>query len=134
MENIDEEKAGRLVKSSSLVLRAASELAAVTADIVDGEVVEEMKASELAKKEKRKGQVRAAQATSREKSRLEAEAQSQKLIQLQAEVDAFAEIRKEQAALHIGMRKAEKAAAVWRAAAGGLLFVVLALLFAYLSQ
>jgi CRISPR/Cas system-associated exonuclease Cas4 (RecB family) len=135
---IDKVRAGQLVKSSASVLRAASDLALVTAAIVDPVVLEEKQAEALEKAERRKAQLRQAQATFVEKSKAEAEEQALKLRKLEAEVAAIEGLKAELVALRpvqaqleaaqTAKQQAEQALAAalqaagrWRAAAAGLL-------------
>lgn len=141
---IDKVRAEQLIKSSASVLLAASDLAKVTATIVDPVVLDEKKAEALEKAERRKAQLREAQATFVEKSKAEAEEQALKLRRLEAEVAAIEGLQAELAALRPlpaqleavqgslkaameakkqaeqALAAALQAAARWRAAAGGL--------------
>jgi DNA repair exonuclease SbcCD ATPase subunit len=96
---IDKVRAEQLIKSSASVLLAASDLAKVTATIVDPVVLDEKKAEALEKAERRKAQLREAQATFVEKTKVEAEEQALKLRRLEAEVAAIEGLQAELVAL-----------------------------------
>ncbi len=132
---IDKVRAEQLIKSSASVLLAASDLAKVTATIVDPVVLDEKKAEALEKAERRKAQLREAQATFVEKSKAEAAEQVLKLRRLEAEVAAIEGLHAELASLRPlasqlqavqgelqgaeqAMAAAKLTAARWRAAAG----------------
>ncbi len=152
---IDKVRAEQLIKSSASVLLAASDLAKVTATIVDPVVLDEKKAEALEKAERRKAQLREAQATFVEKTKVEAEEQALKLRRLEAEVAAIEGLQAElvalrplasqleavQGSLKAAMeakKQAEQALAAgvqaasrWRAAAGGLAVLALVLAIAF---
>ena len=127
---IDKVRAEQLIKSSASVLLAASDLAKVTATIVDPVVLDEKKAEALEKAERRKAQLREAQATFVEKSKAEAEEQALKLRRLEAEVAAIEGLQAELATLRpvasrlqaaqSALAVAQLAAGRWRMAAAGL--------------
>lgn len=86
---IDPDKAHALLNSTASVLNAAAKLNKVTADILDPALIEEKQAEADAKLEKRRAQLREAQAKFAEKEKKEAEEQALKLRQLEAEVAAI---------------------------------------------
>lgn len=86
---IDPEKAHALLNSTASVLNAAAKLNKVTADILDPSLIEEKQAEIEEKKEKRRAQLREAQAKFYEKSKQEAEAQALQIRKLEAEVAAI---------------------------------------------
>lgn len=88
-QGIDPAKARQLLDSTVSVLNAAAKLNEATADIIDPEVVEEKQAEIEEKKEKRRAQLREAQAKFAEKTKAENEAQALQIRKLQAEVAAI---------------------------------------------
>lgn len=134
---VDRDRADLLLKSSASVLKAAATLSQVTASIIDPAVLKEKQDEIDDKAERRKAQLREAQATFVQKTKAEAEEQALKLRRLEAEVAAIEGLHAELATLRPiasqlkaaetavmtakqAMTAAQLAAGRWRMAAGGL--------------
>jgi hypothetical protein len=127
---VDRDRADLLLKSSASVLKAAATLSQVTASIIDPAVLKEKQDEIDDKAERRKAQLREAQATFVQKTKAEAEEQALKLRRLEAEVAAIEGLHAELATLRpvasrlqaaqAALAFAQLTASRWRMAAGGL--------------